>query len=98
MLHRGAIERAEQRPALHPGATALRIHADAAHRGQVDHEPVVRDAQAEHAVPAAAHADLEVALAAVGGSPAATSSALAQRTIARGRRSTMAFHTVRASS
>ena len=65
VLHRGAIERAEQRAALDPGATALRIDADAAHRGQVDHQAAVRDAQPEHAVPAAAHADLEVALAAV---------------------------------
>ena len=66
VLHRRAIERPEQRAALHPGATALRVHADAAHRRQVDHEPVVRDAHAEHAVPAAAHADLEVAFTPVG--------------------------------
>jgi hypothetical protein len=65
MLHRGAIERAEQRTAPHPRAPALRIHADAAHRAQVDHQPAVGDAEAEHAVPAAAHADLELALAAV---------------------------------
>jgi hypothetical protein len=65
VLHRGAIERAEQRPALHPRAPALRIHPDGAHRGQVDHQAAVRDAQSEHAVPAAAHADLELALAAV---------------------------------
>jgi hypothetical protein len=65
MLHRGSIERAEQRSAPHPGTTALRIDAHTAHRGQVDHQTAVRDAEAEHAVPAAAHADLEVALAAV---------------------------------
>ena len=65
MLHRGAIQRAEQRAALHPCATALGIDADAAHRSQVDHQPAVGDAQPEHAVPSAAHADLEVALAAV---------------------------------
>ena len=65
MLHRGAVERAEERPALHPRAAALGIDTDAAHRGQVDLEPVLRDAEAEHAVPAAAHADLEVLLAAV---------------------------------
>ena len=65
VLHRGAIERAEQRPALHPRATALGIDADAAHRCQVDRQAAVRDAEPEHAVPSTAHADLEVALAAV---------------------------------
>jgi hypothetical protein len=65
VLHRRAIEGAQQRPALHPRAPALGIHPDAAHRRQVDHEAAVRDAQPEHAVPAAAHADLEVALTAV---------------------------------
>ena len=65
MLHRGAVERAEQRPALHPRASALGIDADAAHRRQVDHQAAVRDAQPEHAVPSGAHADLEVPLAAV---------------------------------
>jgi hypothetical protein len=65
MLHRRAIERAQQRPALHRGATARRIHAHAAHRAQVDHEPAVRDAHAEHAVPSAAYANLEVLFAAV---------------------------------
>ncbi len=65
VLHRGVIERAEQRPALHPRATALRIHADAVHRGQVDRHTTLRDAQPEHAVTAAADAELEVALAAV---------------------------------
>jgi hypothetical protein len=41
---------------LHPGATALGIDENSAHRGQVDHEATVRDAEAEHAVPAAANA------------------------------------------
>jgi hypothetical protein len=65
MLHRGAVERAEQSPTLHPGATALRIDDNAAHRGQVDHEAALRHAEAEHAVPAAPHPDLEVAVSGV---------------------------------
>jgi hypothetical protein len=60
VLHRDAVERAEQRPALHPRATALGVDADAAHRRQVDRQAALRDAQPEHAVPSAAHADLEV--------------------------------------
>ena len=64
VLHRGAIERAEQRPALHPRTPALGIDADAAHRREVDHQAALRNAQPEHAVPSAAHADLEIALAA----------------------------------
>jgi hypothetical protein len=65
VLHRRAVERAEQRPALHPGTTAPGVDADAAHRRQVDAQAVVGDAEPEHAVASAAHADLEVALAAV---------------------------------
>jgi hypothetical protein len=60
--HRGAIQGAEQRAALHPGATAFRVDADGAHRAEVDHQAAVRDAEAEHAVPAAANPDLEAAL------------------------------------
>jgi hypothetical protein len=68
--------------------TALYTHT-------VDHQAAVRDAEAQHAVPTAAHADLEVALAAVADRVGHVA-ALAQRTLARGRRSTMAFQTVRA--
>ena len=65
VLHRGAIERSEQGAALDAGAPARGIHPDPGHRRQVDHHPVVGDAHPEHAVTAAAHAELEVALAAV---------------------------------
>src|SRR5205807_9630479 len=57
------VERAEQRTTLHPGAAAGRVHLDTAHHGQVDHDPAVRHREAEHAVPAAAHADLQVEIA-----------------------------------
>ena len=55
-------------PASHKGRM-LRLYystqIDVAHRGKIDHEPAVGDTDAEHAVAATAHADLQVALAAV---------------------------------
>jgi len=60
---RGTIQRAEHRAALDPGAPHDRIDADAAHRGEVDHEPAVRDSEAGDVVAAATDTDLQVALA-----------------------------------
>ena len=57
------VERAEQRAALDPGAPAVRVHPDAAERREVDHQAVLGHGQADHAVPAAAHADLETCCA-----------------------------------
>jgi hypothetical protein len=57
------VERAEQRPALHRRAPAGRVDADRGHRGEVDHQAVVGDPEADHAVPAAPHADLQVQVA-----------------------------------
>jgi hypothetical protein len=56
-----AIQGAEQRAALYPG-NGVRVDADGAHRAEVDHHAAVRDAEADHAVPAAANPDLEAAL------------------------------------
>jgi hypothetical protein len=59
---RGPVQRAEHRAALDPGAPHDRIDGDAAHRGEVDHEPAVRDSEAGDVVAAATDADLQVAL------------------------------------
>src|SRR6202043_458635 len=59
---RGAVQRAEYRAALDPGAPRDRIDGNAAHRGEVDHEPAVRDSEAGDVVAAATDADLQVAL------------------------------------
>jgi hypothetical protein len=60
---RGLVERAEERTALNPGAALLGIDADAAHRREVDHEPVLRNGEPQDGMPAAAHADLEIVVA-----------------------------------
>ena len=59
---RGPVQRAEHRAALHPGAPRDRIDGDTAQRGEVDHEPAVRDGEAGDVVAAATDADLQVAL------------------------------------
>ena len=61
-MERSAVQRAEHRAALDPGAPHDRIDGDAAHRGEVDHEPAVRDSEAGDIVAAATDADLQVAL------------------------------------
>ena len=63
MRLRGLVEGAEQRAALDPRPASVRIDPHGGHRGEVDHQTAVRHRQAEHAVAAAAHADLEVLLA-----------------------------------
>src|ERR1700730_10099655 len=55
-----SVERTEQRAALHPRTLLDRIDANRTHRREIDHQPVIRDAVADHAVSAATHADLEV--------------------------------------
>ena len=61
----GPVERAQQSPAADRGTAGDRVDPDAAHRRQIDHEAAVRHGQAEHAVPAAFHADLEARIPAV---------------------------------
>jgi hypothetical protein len=63
MLLRGPVERPEQRAPLDPRTAPSRIDPDTSHRREVDHEPAVGYGESEDAVPAAAHADLEVVLA-----------------------------------
>jgi hypothetical protein len=65
VLHPGAVERTEQRTALHPRETPFRVHPNAIHRSQVDHQAVLGDAESEHAVAAATDTDLEATLAAI---------------------------------
>ncbi len=59
----GSVDRTQQRAALYPRALLNRIHTNRTHRGQIDHQPVIRDPQADHAMPAATYADLEVEIA-----------------------------------
>ena len=59
MRLRCAVERAEERAALHPGAPAEGVDRHGAHRAQVDHEPVIGHGVPDDAVPAAADPDLE---------------------------------------
>src|SRR5690606_23924930 len=61
----GQVEGAEQRASLHPRPAVGRIDRDLIHRGQVDHQPVLRDGVPDDAVAAAADPDLQVLLAAV---------------------------------
>ena len=58
----GAVQRAEHRAALHPGAQRDRIDGDTVQPGEVDHEPAVWNGEAGDVVAAATHADLQVAL------------------------------------
>ena len=59
---RGTVQGAEHRAALHPGVPRDRIDGDTVERGEVDHEPAVRDGEAGDVVAAAADADLQVVL------------------------------------
>src|ERR1700736_4674969 len=63
MLLGRPVQRTEQRATLHPGALRNRIDPNRTHRGEIDHQPVIRDPLAEHAMSAATHADLEVEIA-----------------------------------
>src|ERR1700682_5734410 len=63
MLLGRSVEHPEQCAALHPGALPTRIDANASHRGEIDHQPVMRDREADHTMSAAPHADLEVEIA-----------------------------------
>ena len=55
-----SVERTQQCAALHPGAFLSRVDTHRPHRCEIDRQPVPRDPEAEHAVSAAAHADLDV--------------------------------------
>src|ERR1700716_3186389 len=56
-------ERTEKCTALHPGALSNRIDPDRTHRREIDHQAIIRDPQADHAVSPATHADLEIEIA-----------------------------------
>ena len=86
-----------RRAALHVHGAAGGVDAHAAHRGQVDHEPVVDDGGAGDVVPAAADGERQSVLGgeAHGGRDVVR---VAQRTIATGRLSIIPFHTRRAES
>jgi hypothetical protein len=62
---RRTVERPEERPTLDPGPAPVGIDADVAHRRQVDHQPALGNGQAENAVAAAFHRDLEAGISAV---------------------------------
>src|SRR5260370_42626696 len=55
-----SVERTQQCAALYPGALLNRIDSNRTHWGEIDHQPVIRNPQADHAMSAATHADLEV--------------------------------------
>jgi hypothetical protein len=57
---RGPVQVAEQRTARHPGATPVGVDAHRAQQRQVYHQAALRHRDAEHAVAAAAHPDLQV--------------------------------------
>jgi glutathione S-transferase len=63
MLLGRAVERAEKCAALHPGALSNRIDPDRTHGGEIDHQAIIRNSQADHAVSPATHADLEIEIA-----------------------------------
>jgi hypothetical protein len=63
MRPRGSVKRAEQGPALHPRALALGVDANATHRRQVDHQPVLGNREAQDRMPATPHPDLKTVLA-----------------------------------
>ena len=56
------VEVAPRRAALGPRRAGRRVHPDAAHAGQVDHDAAVARAEPGHAVTAAAHGEVEPVL------------------------------------
>ena len=85
-----AVEAAQQRTPTDSRAAPVGIDPDVAHRRQVDHQAAVRDAQAEDAMPAGTHPDLEAGFR-PWRTAATTSSSEVQRAMSAGRRSTIAF-------
>src|SRR2546423_682950 len=63
MLLGRLVERTQQCAALHPCALLNRIDANHTHWGQIDHQPVIRNSQPDHAMSAATHADFEAEIA-----------------------------------
>src|SRR5438477_10373294 len=63
MLLGRLVERTQQCAALRPCALLNRIDANHTHRGQIDHQPVIRNSQPDHAMSAATHADFEAEIA-----------------------------------
>src|SRR3982074_3491271 len=59
-----SVERTQQCATLHPRAHLNRIDTHRPHGREIDHQPVIRDSKADHAVSAAAHANLEVEISA----------------------------------
>jgi hypothetical protein len=63
MLLGRSIHRTQQGAPLHPGALLTRIDSDRSHRGEIDHQPVIWDPLADHAMSAATHANLQAEIA-----------------------------------
>jgi hypothetical protein len=55
----GPVQVAQQRAATHPGATPVRVDPDRPHRRQVQHQPAVGHRDAQDAVAAAPHPQLQ---------------------------------------
>ena len=64
VLLRGRVQLGEQRAPADAGGLRLRVDLDAAHPGEVDHDPVVAGGEPGDAVPAAADRDRKILFAA----------------------------------
>ena len=58
-----SVERPQECAALDPGALLTRVDTNRTHRSEIDHQPIIWDSQAQHAVSTATDADLEVQVA-----------------------------------
>ena len=63
MLLGRPVQRTQKGAALYPRARLNRIDTNRTHRGEIDHQPVMRHPLAEHAMSTATNADLEVEIA-----------------------------------
>ena len=88
---RRVVEVAPRGAALGARGAVRRVDGDVAHRRQVDHDAAVAGAEAGHAVPAAAHGQVESTPSRAKFTAATTSSAFAARTTTAGRLSIIAL-------
>src|SRR5438874_6268479 len=58
-----SVERPQECAALDPGALLTRVDTNRTHRSEIDHQPIIWDSQAQHAVSTATDAELEVQVA-----------------------------------
>jgi len=63
MLLGRLVHRSQQCAALHPRALLNRVDTHCTHRREINHQSVIGDPHADHAVSAATHAGLEVEIA-----------------------------------